>query len=446
MSFVLSAEELGKAYPLKPSPGVQFRAKLFNRKPPPTDQFWALRNLNFSVDRGESVGIIGRNGSGKSTLLQLVCGVIEPSEGKVSTHGRIASLLELGAGFDPEFTGRDNVFMNSALLGLTRAETEARFDEIVSFAEIGRFLEEPVKTYSSGMFVRLAFAVASHVDPEILIVDAALAVGDARFSAKCIKRIRSLRERGCTLLFVSHDVGIVRTLCDRALWLDSGKMVALGDVFGVTSRYMEKMFEDTDESVASASVEPQGDPQLAPVGQGSASPVEAAAQDLVPGLLPGETRLAPISHWGSNVGSIPSWSFEGVDGRTAKVVEYGDTLRVRVRVRLPEQVDPANVALSISIKDLRGTDLFVVSTHDENPMLFSGRAGAVDVGFEFVNRLTEGKYLLVLALEDRTIEAIQYFEYVEGAHYFSVTSRVRRFGVFNIPATITVKQEKFTNV
>lgn len=158
---------------MRPSPGAQFRAKLFNRKPPATDQFWALRDLNFSVDRGESVGIIGRNGSGKSTLLQLVCGVIEPSEGKVSTRGRIASLLELGAGFDPEFTGRDNVFMNSALLGLTRAETEARFDEIVSFAEIGRFLEEPVKTYSSGMFVRLAFAVASHVDPEILIVDEA---------------------------------------------------------------------------------------------------------------------------------------------------------------------------------------------------------------------------------------------------------------------------------
>lgn len=446
MSVVLSAEGLGKAYPLKPSPGAQFRAKLFNRKPPAIDQFWALRNLDFSVNRGESVGIIGRNGSGKSTLLQLVCGVIEPSEGRVSAHGRIASLLELGAGFDPEFTGRDNVFMNSALLGLSRAETEARFDEIVSFAEIGRFLEEPVKTYSSGMFVRLAFAVASHVDPEILIVDEALAVGDARFSAKCIKRIRSLRENGCTLLFVSHDVGIVRTLCDRALWLDSGNMVALGDVFGVTSRYMEKMFEDTDESAAPVPTEAGTEQEVELGASSESSSVAGATQALVSDSLLTETRLAPISHWGSNVGAISSWSFEGIGGVTAKVVEYGDTLRVRVRVCLPEKIDPAHVALSVSVKDLRGTDLFVVSTHDENPMLFSERTGDVEVGFEFVNRLTEGKYLLVLALEDRTIEAIQYFEYVEGAHYFSVTSRARRFGIFNIPAAITIKQEKFTNV
>ncbi|WP_353100082.1 ABC transporter ATP-binding protein [Stenotrophomonas lactitubi] len=433
MSVVLSAEGLGKAYPLKPSPGTQFRAKLFNRKPPAVDQFWALRDLDFSVNRGESVGIIGRNGSGKSTLLQLVCGVIEPSEGKVTTHGRIASLLELGAGFDPEFTGRDNVFMNSALLGLSRAETEQRFDEIVAFAEIGRFLEEPVKTYSSGMFVRLAFAVASHVDPEILIVDEALAVGDARFSAKCIKRIRSMREKGCTLLFVSHDVGIVRTLCDRALWLDSGNMIALGDVFGVTSRYMEKMFEDTDESAQPAVIETVVKETTGQVMEG------AATASVVSNSLLTDSRLAPINHWGSNVGAISSWSFEDISGRNAKVVEYGDTLRLRIKVQLPEQVDPAHVALSMSVKDLRGTDLFVISTHDENPALFSGRVGEVEVGLEFVNRLTEGKYLLVLALEDRTIEAIQYFEYVEGAHYFSVTSRVRRFGVFNVPSAITVK-------
>lgn len=433
MSVVLSAEGLGKAYPLKPSPGTQFRAKLFNRKPPAVDQFWALRNLDFSVNRGESVGIIGRNGSGKSTLLQLVCGVIEPSEGKVNTHGRIASLLELGAGFDPEFTGRDNVFMNSALLGLSRAETEQRFDEIVAFAEIGRFLEEPVKTYSSGMFVRLAFAVASHVDPEILIVDEALAVGDARFSAKCIKRIRSMREKGCTLLFVSHDVGIVRTLCDRALWLDSGNMIALGDVFGVTSRYMEKMFEDTDESAVPAVIETVVTETTGPVIE------SIATESVVSKSLLTDSRLAPINHWGANVGAISSWSFEDISGRIAKVVEYGDTLRLRIKVQLPEQVDPAHVALSMSVKDLRGTDLFVISTHDENPALFSGRVGEVEVGLEFVNRLTEGKYLLVLALEDRTIEAIQYFEYVEGAHYFSVTSRVRRFGVFNVPSAITVK-------
>ncbi|MCC4586093.1 ABC transporter ATP-binding protein [Xanthomonas melonis] len=431
MTTVLTAEGLGKAYPLKPSPGVQFRSQLFKRPAAAVDQFWALRNVSFSVDSGESVGIIGRNGSGKSTLLQLVCGVMEPSAGAVRTHGRIASLLELGAGFDPEFTGRDNVFMNAALLGLTREETDAKFDEIAAFAEIGRFIDEPVKTYSSGMFVRLAFAVASHVEPEILIVDEALAVGDARFSAKCIKRIRSLRERGCTLLFVSHDVGIVRTLCDRAIWLDSGSMVAMGDVFGVTSRYMEKMFEDVEDGDISTAPSRIGTSEE--IVAGAASPAESGSASLA------EVGLAPINHWGSHVGSIGHWWFEDVTGALAKVIEYGETVRVRCALTLPEHVDPGCLALSISIKDLRGTDLLVLSTHDEQPGLFSGRRDVAEISFEFVNRLTEGKYLLVLALEDRSVEAIQYFEYIEGAHYFAVTSRARRFGVFNVPATVSLK-------
>lgn len=434
MTTILTADGLGKAYPLKPSPGVQFRAQLFNRPPASVDHFWALRNVSFSVERGESVGIIGRNGSGKSTLLQLVCGVMEPSAGKVSTRGRIASLLELGAGFDPEFTGRDNVYMNSALLGLTREETDAKFDEIAAFAEIGRFLDEPVKTYSSGMFVRLAFAVASHVEPEILIVDEALAVGDARFSAKCIKRIRSLRERGCTLLFVSHDVGIVRTLCDRALWLDSGSMVAMGDVFGVTSRYMEKMFEDTDS-------EPVDESARIGTAEGVLHQGEVAVV-AEQGASLAETGLSPINHWGSNVGAVNHWWFENVAGEAVNVVEYGDGIKVRVRLQLPDSVDASSIALSMSIKDLRGTDLLVLSTQDERPGLFAGSSGSVEVTFEFVNRLTEGKYLLVLALEDRTVEAIQYFEYIEGAHYFSVTSRARRFGIFNVPVAVTLKQGK----
>lgn len=246
MKSILDVVNIGKSYAKTPAPGALFRSLLLNRPMPDADAFWAVRGVSFSLGRGESVGIIGRNGSGKSTLLQLICGVMPPSEGAVHHHGRIASLLELGAGFDPDFTGRENVFLNAALLGLSRTETEARFDEIAAFAEIGRFLDEPVKTYSSGMFVRLAFAVASHVEPDILIVDEALAVGDARFSAKCIKRIRHLREKGCTLLFVSHDVGIVRTLCDRAIWLDSGRMAAMGDVFTVTSRYMEFLFDDDE--------------------------------------------------------------------------------------------------------------------------------------------------------------------------------------------------------
>lgn len=417
MKSILDVVNVGKSYAKTPAPGALFRSLLLNRPMPDADAFWAVRGVSFSLGRGESVGIIGRNGSGKSTLLQLICGVMPPSEGAVQHHGRIASLLELGAGFDPDFTGRENVFLNAALLGLSRAETEARFDEIAAFAEIGRFLDEPVKTYSSGMFVRLAFAVASHVEPDILIVDEALAVGDARFSAKCIKRIRHLREKGCTLLFVSHDVGIVRALCDRAIWLDSGRMAAMGDVFTVTSRYMEFLFDD--------------DEVLLPEAAELRSPEETVKAP--------ERAYAPISHWGSHVGLVRDWRFFASGRSGAAVAEYGDAVRIEVDVELPKGFDPAGFAVSISVKDLKGTDLFVVSTADENKGLFSSRSGRATVVFDFVNRLTEGKYLLVIALEDRSIEAIQYFEYIEGAHYFSVSSAIRRFGIFNVPSVVALK-------
>lgn len=416
MRSILEVENLGKAYAQTPAPGALFRSLLFDRPLPTKEAFWAVRNVSFSLGRGESVGIIGRNGSGKSTLLQLICGIMPPSEGMVERYGRIASLLELGAGFDPDFTGRENVFLNAALMGLSREETERRFDEIAAFAEIGRFLDEPVKTYSSGMFVRLAFSVASHVEPDILIVDEALAVGDARFSAKCIKRIRGLRENGCTLLFVSHDVGIVRTLCDRAIWLDSGKVMAMGDVFSVTSSYMEHLFDDEATQIAQE------------LGN------EVGRSDEEP-----ELRHAPINHWGSHVGTTKRWRFLAAGRLGAAVAEYGDTIRFEVDFAIPQGFDLAHLAVSMSVKDLKGTDLFVISTADENQGIFSGREGVVTVSFEFTNRLTEGKYLAVIAIEDRSIEAIQYFEYIEGAHYFSVTSEIRRFGIFNIPSVVKVK-------
>ena len=210
-------------------------------------EFWALRDVSLEIKKGETVGIIGRNGSGKSTLLQIICGTLNPSSGSVETHGRIAALLELGSGFNPEFTGRDNAYMNAAVLGLNRAEVDARFDDIASFADIGQFIDQPVKAYSSGMVVRLAFAVAINVDPEILIVDEALSVGDELFQRKCFSRIEAIKNKGATILFVSHSGGTIVELCDRAVLMDSGEKLAAGIPKQIVGRYQKLLYAPTDK-------------------------------------------------------------------------------------------------------------------------------------------------------------------------------------------------------
>lgn len=203
------------------------------------EEFWALQDINLSLKKGDTVGVIGRNGSGKSTLLQIIAGTLQPNTGEVQVNGRVSALLELGSGFNPEFTGRQNVFFNGNILGLTKQEIENRFDEIAAFADIGEFIDQPVKTYSSGMFVRLAFAVAVHVDPEIFIVDEALAVGDVIFQHKCMRRIKSLMDSGVTTLFVSHDSGAVKTLCNSAFMLNEGQIYTQGVPNDVFIEYMK---------------------------------------------------------------------------------------------------------------------------------------------------------------------------------------------------------------
>lgn len=205
-------------------------------------EFWALKDVSFEVKKGETVGIIGRNGSGKSTLLQMICGTLNPTSGSVQTNGRIAALLELGSGFNPEFTGRENVYLNGAILGLSKDEIEARFDDIATFADIGDFIDQPVKTYSTGMFVRLAFSIQANVDPEILIVDEALAVGDAYFVHRCMLRFSELQKSGTTILFVSHDANSIRNLCSRAIWLVDGAIKETGNSSQVVDAYLAHLF------------------------------------------------------------------------------------------------------------------------------------------------------------------------------------------------------------
>jgi lipopolysaccharide transport system ATP-binding protein len=213
-------------------------------------EFWALRGVDFDVRRGETVGIVGRNGSGKSTLLQIICGTVTPTSGSVEVRGRIAALLELGSGFNPEFTGRENAYLNATVLGLSREEIDARFDDIAAFADIGEFIEQPVKTYSSGMYIRLAFAVAVSVEPEILVVDEALSVGDELFQRKCFSRIEAIRDKGATILFVSHSAGAVIELCDRAVLMDAGEMLAQGRPKEIINRYHKLLYSPTDQAAA----------------------------------------------------------------------------------------------------------------------------------------------------------------------------------------------------
>ena len=207
-------------------------------------EFWALKDVSFEVKKGETVGIIGRNGSGKSTLLQMICGTLNPTSGSIQTNGRIAALLELGSGFNPEFTGRENVYMNASILGLTQEETDDRYGDIAAFADIGDFIEQPVKTYSSGMFVRLAFAVNIMSQPEIMIVDEALSVGDMAFQAKCMTALRRIQDGGATVLFVSHDIGSVKSLCSHAAYLEHGQIKSFGNAATVAEEYVRVVREE----------------------------------------------------------------------------------------------------------------------------------------------------------------------------------------------------------
>lgn len=242
---VISVQNVSKKFRLFASPKDRLWEALHPFRKRYHHEFWALRDVSFEVKRGEIIGILGRNGSGKSTLLQVICGVMQATNGEIQANGRIAALLELGAGFNPEFTGRDNVILNGAIMGLSRKEIVRRLPEIEAFADIGEFFDQPVKTYSSGMFVRVAFAAAIHVDPDILVVDEALAVGDAKFQRKCLLQIEKVRANGAAILFVSHSLETITSLCSRAIILENGALVADGEPKPIAEKYLSLLFSET---------------------------------------------------------------------------------------------------------------------------------------------------------------------------------------------------------
>jgi lipopolysaccharide transport system ATP-binding protein len=322
---IIKVEQLSKLYYL--GEHAQYDAlrdvlaNLFKKKQP-RDQFWALKDMNFEVKAGEVIGIIGRNGSGKSTFLRVLSQITPPTKGKITLRGRVASLLEIGTGFHPELTGRENIYLNGAILGMTRHEIKQKFNDIIKFAEIDKFLDTPVKHYSSGMRVRLAFAVAAHLEPEILLVDEVLAVGDAEFQKKCLGKMDSISKEGRTVLFVSHNMQAIRTLCSRAILLDRGKKIYDGDVNSAISQYENYRTKDTST-----------------VDWQNTGPAISSAQLLKAGI------------WSDGKPTGPEFS-------TEKSLQIYITFKVNV---------PAKIGTTILMHNQEGQLLFVsLSSHDPN--------------------------------------------------------------------------------
>lgn len=345
--------------------------------------FKALDDVSFEIKRGETIGIVGRNGAGKSTLLQIICGTLYPTSGNVTVNGRIAALLELGAGFNPEFTGRENVYMNGAILGLGREEIDQRFDAIAAFADIGNFLDQPVKIYSSGMYVRLAFAVASCIDPDILIVDEALAVGDIKFQAKCFRRLDELVKSGATIIIVTHSIELVPRYCSRALLLESGRLKIDGLPKDVVNAYLDLAF----------GAEPIADKPPAIPGKTTTLSSNCEWRNggfsSRPGYNPHEHR------WGSGAAEIMDFSFSDITGNPTTSLKSGEPMILVIWVRFNDNVPL--IIYGLTIKTAEGVTVFGNNSSDitiSSPVPPASRGDVVRVIFKVDQKLGAGEYLL----------------------------------------------------
>lgn len=381
------------------------------------EKFWALRDINLDIPKGQTVGIVGRNGSGKSTLLQIIAGTLTPTTGEIHVSGRISALLELGSGFNPEFTGEQNVFFNGRLLGLSQTEIEDRFDDIVGFADIGDFIDQPVKTYSSGMFVRLAFAVAVHVNPEILIVDEALAVGDIVFQHRCLRRIRALMESGVTTLFVSHDAGAIKTLCNSAVLIHEGRIRDTGSPNSVIINYM-KLVTELELGISQVETEPEPTPppniSPSPEPEVVTTPVESveiqsknnAAQPARRGsrrALIEEVKL--LNQFGENVATdVPIFGFN-------------EEVRLIVNLEIYEPLPSCIVGFYIC--DKNGNEIIGSNTLEENcPISRLEPGDRLEVHFRFKLPLRTGSYSLSVAgAENYTVMT---FDWIDNVMVFQV--------------------------
>jgi lipopolysaccharide transport system ATP-binding protein len=413
--LAIRAVGLGKCYHLYRQPQDRLKQILVGSRHQYYREFWAVRDVSFEVPRGGTLGIVGRNGSGKSTLLQLVAGTLAASAGSVEVSGRIAPLLELGTGFNPEFTGRENVFLNGALLGLTQDEIGARFDAIAGFADIGEFIDQPVKVYSSGMYVRLAFAVATAVEPEVFILDEALSVGDARFQLACYERIQRLLDNGTTLLFVSHDGNAVKRLCERALVLDGGRVAFDGAPNAALNAYSRILF--------SSDTPPP-------------PPVRATAPTTA--IHAGEATLTKEYRYGSGKGRITSIVLLDADG--APTLHFDSGARVVVRCTVAVDQPVARPIFALRIKNDRGVEVYGTNTYFQGqtlPPLDAGAQLTVEFAQEMV--IMPGAYFLSVSFVELVGEEVAPIDRRYDVLEFRVTAVDRSFGIANLRSRITVR-------
>ena len=424
--ILLRVQGVSKAYPIDEKASARLRSllpKLLQGEP---ELFWALRDVSLELKRGESLGIVGPNGSGKSTLLQVAAGILRPTQGTVELNGRLAGLLELGSGFNPEFTGRQNVELSTSLHGLSKKQTEERFDEIAGFADIGDFLDQPVKTYSSGMLMRLAFSVSIHVDADILLVDEALAVGDIAFRQRCMRRVHQMRENGLSILFVSHSAEDVKAICDRCLWLESGVVKTLGETDRVVGEYLASMAVRDAASLAGEwENQPDREPFVAPE---LAPPLDFS------GHRYGDQR--------AEVSGAAFVTHEGVVGLPTDetVLKAGESAVVRFSFRVKQPL-PLPIG-GFLVRDRQGLSLFSTNTTREGYLLPPLIAGDhLTVEFQWtMPRLAPGTYGVTLAVCDGTLEKFVVCDYAEDALSFTVPpGNEPEFGWLGLDCQVTVR-------
>lgn len=429
--IVISLQGISKKYSLYDSPLDRLKDALpFFRNDHHRD-FWALKDVSLDVFKGETVGIIGVNGSGKSTLLQIVCGLLQPTSGQAQVQGRISALLELGSGFNPEQTGRENVYLQGAILGLSKQEMDERFERILGFAEIGDFIDQPVKTYSSGMMIRLAFSVAIQVDPEVLIVDEALAVGDVFFQSKCFRKFEELRESGITILFVTHQMGIIPSLCDRAFCLDKGSVLAEGDPKDVVNayyRHVASFSERRDLAVEQGNtgqdvVADEAEVSTDLLSEEDASPAEAQ-NDLL--------------RYGNGKARLVSYSANGQDNCKELPVSSAMPLKVTVTYEVKERVEKPLVG--IRINTVSGFQVYGSNTTFANIPLGPCLSGdIVSMEFEQILYLNRGSYLLTLVFAEWEANGkVQFVDRFVDAVHLNITDGPYPYaGLCNLQGTIS---------